>query len=180
MGPWNLVQGHIRGTYRCMWSIAPGHHIFGPFFTLNRAKIRSNVSFSSILHDVSTGFTSYCFFKLIIWVRNMGPRGHILGSFFTLNRAKIRSTVSFCLFCKMFPLDSDETRFLSSLELLLEVCRIWDPRGHIFLSFLTPNWAKICQKSVFVDFAKGLCWIRMNLPEVWRIWGPKGHILGFF
>ena len=33
----------------------------------------------------------------------------------------------------MFPLDSHETCFLSSLDLFLEACRIWTYKGHIFL-----------------------------------------------
>ena len=88
MGPWNIFHRHIRGTFRYVWSIAPGGHIFGPFFTLNRTKMRRKVSFSSILQNISNGFMCHgaqIFCGILYMFANIGlifvfiiHRGHMV------------------------------------------------------------------------------------------------------
>ena len=89
-----------------------------------------------------------------VW--KLAPVGQIFWPFLAPNSAKIRPKAVFHLFCKSFPLDSHETCLLSSLELLLEVCRILAPRSYTSGPFLTPNKARIRPKSqFFFCFAKG-------------------------
>ena len=38
-GPWNLVYGHIDGSFRLVWKMAPVGQIFGSSSTPNKAKI---------------------------------------------------------------------------------------------------------------------------------------------
>ena len=87
--------------------------------------------------------------KWPLWAKFSGP-------FWPQIMPKLGRKPVFHLFCKRFPLDSNETCILSSLELLLEVCRILAPRSYILGSFLTLNRVRIRPKSqFFVYFAKG-------------------------
>ena len=43
--PWHLVYGHIKGTFRRMWIMAPGRFIFEPFLTRKGEKIGTNSRF---------------------------------------------------------------------------------------------------------------------------------------
>ena len=137
--PWNLGYRHNVGTSGCAWKMAPVGQIFGLFLAPNSAKIRPKSSFSSILQKVSTGFT-WNFFLTSLELRLevcriLAPRSHILGPFVAPNRVRIRPKVSFLSILQKVPLDSHETSFLRSLELLWVVCRILAPRGHILGSF---------------------------------------------
>ena len=77
----------------------------------------------------------------------------------------------------------------SSLELLLEVCRKWAFKGHIFGCFLTPNRAhirskvrflSICQKFPLDSHETCLLSSLELLPEICRLWAHRAIILGPF
>ena len=85
---------------------------------------------------------------------NYGPCSPYFGAFFLSQIGPKCQKSTFNLFCKGFPLDSHETYLLSSLELFLEVCRIWSPKSHILGSFFTLNRNKVGQRSVFHLFCK--------------------------
>ena len=142
--------------------MAPRGHILRPFFTLNRDKIRSKVSFSSILQKFSTGFSWNLFFKLTgtTFIPKCVQYGSLGGSyfcaFFTLNRTKIGQKSVFLSILQKVSTGFIWKLFLKHTGTTLKVCIICAPSGHIML--LGPFWSRIGPKSVkiqvFVYFTK--------------------------
>ena len=58
---------------------------------------------------------------------NYGPQGPYFWAFFIPNRAKLCPNSFFFLFSRKFSIGFTQNLILSSLELLLQVCRIWVP-----------------------------------------------------
>ena len=87
---------------------------------------------------------------------NYGPWDHIFGPFLTPKNGENLVKIKFLFpFCKKFPLVLYETCYLSSLELLVEVCRIWALRGRILGPFLTQTRSKFRFLSIVQDVSAG-------------------------
>ena len=109
----------------------------------------------------------------------MAPAGQIFGPFFGLDFGQN----VFNYFCENFPLDSSWTWFLSSLELLLEVCKKLAPGVQIFGLFWAPKYVEIQMFDFFVkefpldlhwscftcslELLLEVCWIRASEAQFW-------------
>ena len=126
----------------------------------------------------------YCF-TLTGTILSSVPSGSYLWALFTQNMTKIRSKSVRCLFCKRSPMDSYEPSCLSSLEILIDVCRILVPNNHIFGSLWPPHWDKIRLKFAFclfwkmfpLDSYESCLKLTETTLKMYRLWAHKGHIL---
>ena len=110
--------------------------IFGGFWPYSQ-KVMNAGSWNLVYRHIVGTFK--CVWK-------MGPVAQILGPKWPPIGPKLGQKSVFHLICYRFPPDSHENSFLSLMELLQEVRRIWAPRGHFFWPFLAPNMAKIRSK----------------------------------
>ena len=113
----------------------------------------------------------------------------------TLNRTKIRLKINISCILKNVSTGFLWHYFLSSLELLWEVFRMWASRGHIFRSFFTPNMAKNRSKvrplgpAITGQIGPNLCWkylgrllVQLSLFESYTkaFWPLDAHWLCHF
>ena len=120
MVPWNLVYRHIVYTLRCMWKWLPWAKFSGPFW----AKIGRFVGFRLSSRKDSTGFTWNLIYKLF-GATFVGVCKRFLWPFWASKWIKIR-VFDYFVICS---LDSRQSCYICSLELLPGMCTIWDSRG---------------------------------------------------
>ena len=183
-----LLYVLIEVTFRDVYNMYPRCPIFGPFLVPKEVKI---LIFGHFLNTFSLVSHQYCFassLQVLLEVCGMwGSEAQIFGPFWASKWIKIQ----FCFhyFVKKFPLDSNQSCFTCSLELLYEMCIIWASKAH-FLAILGPKVSKnsglwsLSQK-VFYGFMSVLphmliastfrCVENMGLrgPIFGPLWAPK-------
>ena len=129
--------------------------IFGGFWPYSQ-KVMNAGSWNLVYRHIVGTFK--CVWK-------MGPVAQILGPKWPPIGPKLGQKSVFHLICYRFPPDSHENSFLSLMELLQEVRRIWAPRGHFFWPFLAPNMAKIRSKLCFLTSL-----LKVSIGFIWNVY----------
>ena len=142
-----MVYRHIVGTWVLSGvceKIAPVCHIFWPLLNLNLANMGQYVGFFLLfsgkvpLNSHETWFMSLL--QLLLEVcKKIGQRDP---NFQVILDPQSGKNLGFWPFCQTLPLDSHQSWFTCSLELLLEVRRIWVSEARFSGNFGFPNRSK--------------------------------------
>ena len=132
MGPWNLVNRHIVGTFRCVGGMGPVEIWFKSslehkfcmcviLWAILGLQMNQNSGFAPIYYNYSSGFTSILLYMLIgstfIDVYNMGLKSPLL--------SKLSQNPFLWSLSLNFLLVSQQYCFTYALQALLDVWTIW-------------------------------------------------------
>ena len=175
MRPWNSAGTLWILAGVCVWKMAPVGQIRGPFL----AQIGQYIGFRLFSWKVSTGFTRSLLGLLLLVCKRYTTETQFFGPFWASKWVKIQVSD---YFVKTFLLDSHQSCFICSLELLSEMCTIWATKaqllGHFGPQSESKLWTLVTFQDVFTSVLLHML-IASTFNGVWNM-GLRDPILGPF